>query len=131
MMTYEDVRTIQQLVQEAGQVYRDDVFLRTLKDGVIDDTTYGQFAVECDAISVWVAEQSEKLGHPVRVGMISTNTPMYVRMMLGVMSGGGVTVFLDPQAKEDTICACLNKAEVDILMWEPKLMLIRNRLSLL
>ena len=123
MMTYEDVKTIQQLVQEAGQVYRDNVFLRTLKDDAIHDTTYEQFAVECDAISAWTVEQSKKLGHAVRVGMISTNTPMYVRMMLGVMSGGGVAVFLDPQAKEDTICACLNKAEVDILMWEPKLML--------
>ena len=123
MMTYEDVRTIQQLVQEAGQVYKDNVFLRTLKDDQIHDTTYGQFAIECNAISVWVVEQSKKLGHPVRVGMISTNTPMYVQMMLGVMSGGGVTVFLDPQATEDTLCACLNKAEVDILMWEPKLML--------
>ena len=76
MMTYEDVRTIQQLVQEAGQVYKDDVYLRTLKDDVIHDTTYGQFAVECDAISAWVVEQSNKLGHPVRVGMMSTNTPM-------------------------------------------------------
>ena len=123
MMTYEDVRTIQQLVQEAGCVYKDDVFIRTLKNDAFDDTTYSQFAVECDAISAWTVEQSKKLGHPVRVGMISTNTTMYVRMMLGVMSGGGVAVFLDPQAKEDTICACLNKAEADMLMWEPKLML--------
>ena len=131
MMTYEDVKTIQQLVQEAGLVYKDDVFIRTLKDGAFDDTTYGQFAVECDAISAWVVEQSKKLGHPVRVGMMSTNTPMYVRMMMGVMSGGGIAALLDPQAKEDSICGCLNKAEVDILMWEPKLMLnienIRSR----
>ena len=131
MMTYEDVKTIQQLVQEAGLVYKDDVFIRTLKDGAFDDTTYGQFAVECDAISSWVVEQSKKLGHPVRVGMMSTNTPMYVRMMMGVMSGGGIAALLDPQAKEDSICGCLNKAEVDILMWEPKLMLnienIRSR----
>ena len=123
MMTYEDVRTIQDLVQEAGRVFKDNCFIRTLKNDDIHETTYGQFAVECDAISVWAYEQSQKLGHPVRVGMISTNTPMYVRMMLGVMSSGGVAVLLDPQAKEDTICACLNKAETDILMWEPKLML--------
>lgn len=135
MMNYENVRTIQQLVKEAGKDYKDDIYLRTLKDDVVCDTTFQQFAIECDAISVWTAKQSEKLGHPVKVGMISTNTPMYVRMMLGVMSGGGVTVFLDPQAKEDTICACLNKAEVDILMWEPKLMLnidhIRTRCATL
>ena len=130
MMTYEDVRTIQQLVQEAGRVFKDNCFIRTLKNDAIHETTYGQFAVECDAISVWAYEQSQKLGHPVRVGMISTNTPIYVRMMLGVMSGGGVAVLLDPQAKEDTICACLNKAEADILMWEPKLMLnIENILT--
>lgn len=121
MMNYESVRTIRQLVQEAGKDYENNVYLRTLRDNRIQDTTYGQFAVECDAVAAWTAEQSKKLGHAVRVAMMSANSPLYVRMMLGVMAGGGVTVFLDPQANEDVICGCLNKAEVDILLWEPRL----------
>ena len=121
MMNYETVRTIRQLVQEAGKDYENKVYLRTLRDNIVQDTTYGQFASECDAIAAWTAEQSKKSGHAVRVAMISTNSPLYVRMMLGVMAGGGVTVFLDSQANEDVICGCLNKAEVDILLWEPKL----------
>jgi long-subunit acyl-CoA synthetase (AMP-forming) len=55
--------------------------------------------------------------------MISSNCGMYVRMMLGVMAGGGVAVFLDPQATEDVICGCLNKAEADVLIWNPHLAL--------
>ena len=121
MMNYETVRTIRQLVQEAGKDYENKVYLRTLRDNIVQDTTYGQFASECDAIAAWTAEQSKKSGHAVRVAMISTNSPLYVRMMLGVMAGGGVTVFLDSQANEDVICGCLNKAEADILLWEPKL----------
>ena len=123
MMNFESVRTIRQLVAQAGQDYANHVYLRTLQNDVIHDTTYAQFAVECDAIAAWTAEQSKRLGHSARVAMISGNSATYVRMMLGVMSGGGVTVFLDPQATEDVICACLNKAEADILVFEPKLML--------
>lgn len=122
MMNYETVRTIRQLVQEAGKVYENHVYLRTLRDNTIYDTTYGQFSVECDAVAAWTAQQSKSLGHAVRVAMLSTNSPLYVRMMLGVMAGGGVSVFLDPQANEDVICGCLNKAEADVLLWEPKLM---------
>lgn len=121
MMNFESVRTILQLVTEAGKDYENHVYLRTLRNDVIHDTTYGQFAIECNAIAAWTAEQSRKLGHAVRVAMISSNSAMYVRMMLGVMSGGGVTVFLDPKAIEDVICSCLNKAEADLLLWEPKL----------
>ena len=98
MMNFESTRTIRQLVREAGKDYKDNVYLRTLRNNVVHDTTYGQFAVECDAIAAWTAEQSKKFGHAARVAMISTNSPLYVRMMLGVMAGGGVTVFLDPQA---------------------------------
>lgn len=121
MMNFESTRTIRQLVREAGKDYKDNVYLRTLRNNVVHDTTYGQFAVECDAIAAWTAEQSKKFGHAARVAMISTNSPLYVRMMLGVMAGGGVTVFLDPQANENVICGCLNKAEADLLLWEPKL----------
>ena len=35
----------------------------------------------------------------------------------------GLTVYLDPQATVDVVCACLNKSESDILIWEPKLAL--------
>lgn len=121
MMNYESIRTIRQLVQEAGEIYENEVFLRTLRDEEIHDTTFGQFAAECEAIAVWTSEQSRLLGHAVKVAILSTNSPLYVRMALGVMAGGGISVLLDPQANENVICNCLNKAEVDILIWEPKL----------
>ena len=123
MMTFESIKTIRDLVTEAGKAYENRVYLRTLRNNMIHDTTFGQFSLECDAIAAWTAEQSKNLGHQARVAMISSNSALYVRMMLGVMVGGGTTVFLDPQATEDVICACLNKAEADILIWEPKLAL--------
>lgn len=123
MMTFESIKTIRDLVTEAGKAYENRVYLRTLRNNMIHDTTFGQFSLECNAIAAWTAEQSKNLGHQARVAMISSNSALYVRMMLGVMVGGGTTVFLDPQATEDVICACLNKAEADILIWEPKLAL--------
>ena len=123
MMAYESIKNIRHLVTEAGKLYQDRVFLRSLRNDVIQDITFEQFARECNAIAAWAAEQSKQLGHGVRVAMISTNNALYARMMLGVMAGGGTTVYLDPQATVDVVCACLNKSESDILIWEPKLAL--------
>ena len=123
MLIYESIKNIRQLVTEAAKEYTNRVFLRSLRNDTIHDITFRQFASECNAIAAWTAEQSQKLGHAVRVAMISTNNALFARMMLGVMTGGGTTVYLDPQATVDVICACLNKSEADILIWEPKLAL--------
>ena len=58
MMAYESIKNIRHLVTEAGKLYQDRVFLRSLRNDVIQDITFEQFARECNAIAAWAAEQS-------------------------------------------------------------------------
>ena len=43
MMTFESIKTIRDLVTEAGKAYENRVNLRTLRNNMIHDTTFGQF----------------------------------------------------------------------------------------
>ena len=51
MMTFESIKTIRDLVTEAGKAYENRVYLRTLRNNMIHDTTFGQFSLECNAIA--------------------------------------------------------------------------------
>ena len=116
MVYYEMMQkhTIRELVEASGREYREHPVLRWLEDGVITDETFGQFSEQCRSLTAWVAKISRELGHPARVAMMSPNTPLYVKLFMGVMCGGGIAIPMDPQMKENTICGCMNKAEVDI-----------------
>lgn len=121
MMTYETVHTLRELVRDAAAMYHDDTFLRYVKDDCIHDETFAQFRSQTDAIASWVVELTGKLGHKPRVAMMSANSPLYVKMLMGVICGGGTSVLIDPQAGADVLCGCMNKAEVDLLLLDPQI----------
>ncbi len=119
MLVYENIHSIRQLVEEAAVENKGLPFIRYVEDGEIKDITFDEFAVSCKAVTAWVYQRSRKVGHRLRVAMMSSNTPLYVHMLLGVVCGGGVAIPMDPQMPMETVCGCLNKAEADILIYEP------------
>lgn len=121
MLRYEDIRSIRQLVEEAAVENKGLPFIRYVDGDALKDITFDEFALSCKAVSAWVYERSRKAGHRLRVAMMSSNTPLYVHMLMGVITGGGVAIPMDPQMPMDTVCGCLNKAEADILIYEPGL----------
>lgn len=118
MISYETVHTIRELVEASGVEYKDDIVLRYIKDGQMTEETFGGFAKQCQALTAWTACKSKEAGHPVRVAMMGSNSPLYVKLFMGVMCGGGISIPMDPQMKEPTICGCLRKAEADIYIWD-------------
>ena len=60
MMTFESIKTIRDLVTEAGKAYENRVYLRTLRNNMIHDTTFGQFSLECNAIAAWTDRKSTR-----------------------------------------------------------------------
>lgn len=121
MLSLENVSSIRDLVDGAAKVYNGKCYLRYLENDEIKDITFDQFADGCKSIAAWVYEQSQKVGHPIRVAMLSPNNPLFVLMLLGVAYGGGVSIPMDPQMDAKTLCACLNKAEADVLILEPSI----------
>lgn len=118
MISYETVHTIRELVESSGIEYKDDVVLRYVKNGQIAEETFGEFAKQCQAFTAWVAYKSKEVGHPIRVAMMGSNSPLYMKLFMGVMCGGGIAIPMDPQMKEQTICGCLKKAEADVYIWD-------------
>lgn len=131
MITFENTKTIRDLVQRAGQDHGDHVFLRYEEAEVVYDVTYRTFAQECAAIAAWTNAQDKRLGHKVKVGLMGSSSHHYLAVMLGVMSNGNVAVPLDIQMNVETFSDCLNRSDVDILFydWDHKALVdgIRDR----
>ena len=116
MLVYEENRTIRALVQSAAREFGDYPFLRTVKGDAFLDTSFLRFREDCERIAAWAADRSRALGHRPRVAMLSPNSCAYVTLMLGVMYAGGISIPMDPQINEKTLCSCCSKAEADILI---------------
>lgn len=119
MLLQENIRTINDLIHESAKEHKDKPYLRYINnDGIVESLSFTHFAQESDSIAAWTAEQCNKLERPVRVAMLSPNNVLYVKMLLGIMSGGGISVPIDPQMDQNTLCNCINKAEVDVLIYD-------------
>ncbi|HIQ98537.1 MAG TPA: AMP-binding protein [Candidatus Scybalocola faecavium] len=118
MITYENTKTIYDLVQHAGKEYGERVFIRYENNDVIYDVTYRQFADECQAIAAWTKEQDAAIGHKVQVGLMGSSSHHYLAVMLGVMSNGNTVVPLDVQLNVENFSDCLNRSDVDILFYD-------------
>ncbi len=118
MITYQNTKTIYDLVRRAGEDHGDHVFLRYEDNGVIYDVTYRQFAADCMAIAAWAEGQSRRLGHKIKVGLMGSSSHHYLAVMLGVMGSGCVSVPLDVQLNLETFCDNLNRSDVDVLFYD-------------
>lgn len=116
MISYETIHTIRELVEAAGTEYKDHVVLRYLRGEALAEETFCEVSAQCRMVSAWVADKSDK--RPVRVAMMGANTPLYVKLFMGVMCGGGIAIPMDPQMKTGTVCGCMNKAEADIYIYD-------------
>ncbi len=75
MISYENTKTVQDLVWNTGREYAGRVFLRYEENDVVYEVTYGEFADQCHAVAAWLREQDAAAGHKVRVGLIGKQQP--------------------------------------------------------
>ena len=118
MITYENTKTICDLVQNAGKEHGERVFLRYEENDIVYDVTYHQFVEECNAVAAWTKEQDAVIGHRAQVGLLGSSSHHYLAVMLGVMANGNTVVPLDVQLDVEGLADCLNRSEVDILFYD-------------
>ena len=102
MISYENTKTVQDLVWNTGREYAGRVFLRYEENDVVYEVTYDEFATQCRGVAAWLREQDAAAGHKVRVGLIGSSSHHYLVFLLGVMASGNVVVPLDVQLNEET-----------------------------
>ena len=126
MLNRENVKNIRDLVYEAAKNHGNKDYLRYLKNGEINGITFQEFKDAADAISAWTMEQNKKLGRAVKVAMLSPNNPVYTKVLLGVMCGGGISIPMDPKITHETLCNCINRAQADIIIYDKTIQLNKD-----
>ena len=77
MISYENTKTVQDLVWNTGREYAGRVFLRYEQNDVVYEVTDGEFADQCHAVAAWLREQDAAAGHKVRVGLAAATIIWY------------------------------------------------------
>ena len=87
MISYENTKTVRDLVWNTGREYAGRVFLRYEENDVVYEVTYDEFATQCRGVAAWLREQDAAAGHKVRVGLMGSSSHHYLVFLLGVMDG--------------------------------------------
>ena len=118
MITLENTKTLYDLVQNAAIEYGDRALLRYEKDDFIYEKSYAEFALECDAMSTWIEKKSKAIGHKVHVGILGRSSYLYLTVLMGTVSAGGIAVPLDVQLSKENLSDCLERSDVDIMFYD-------------
>ncbi len=118
MITYENIKTIADLVKEAGETHGERVFIRYEHDDVVKDVTFAQFTKSCAAVAGFVAAKDEEHGHKIRVGVMGGSSYQYLSVLFGVMANGNVVVPLDVQLDMKSLGEYSRHADLDYLFYD-------------
>ena len=118
MITFNNTKTIYDLVKNVGKEYENKVFIRFEKDDAIYEKGYGTFSVDTMAIAAYVDGQNEKHGHPIHAAILGNCSYEYLTVLLGVPCGGGVSIPLDIKLSAEKMARNIKKADTDILFYD-------------
>ena len=126
MITYDNTRTIRELLDKSVEEFKETAFLRYERDDVIYDISYQRFGELCRMVGTFLNERRAKLKRQVKVGLFGSSSTHYISVLLGTMASGNVAVPLDYQMDLEHLADCLNRSDVDILFYDWELVPLIN-----
>lgn len=118
MITFNNTKTILDLVKNVKKEYENRVFIRYERDESIYEKGYGTFSTDTQAVASYIDSQNEKLGHRVHAAILGKCSYEFLTVLLGVPCAGGISIPLDVQLSLDSLVENLTKADVDILFYD-------------
>ena len=118
MLNKENVKTIADLVREAGQVHGERIFVRYEKEDRIKEMSFQNFYELCKAVAGWTEEKNKENGYNVRIGIFGGSSRPFLTALFGVMSNGNVAAPLDIQLNMASLSDCINRADLDYLFYD-------------
>lgn len=118
MITFNNTKTIYDLVKNVGKEYENKVFLRFEKDDVIFEKGYGTYSMDTLAMAAYIEGENEKSGHPIHAALLGKCSYEYLTVLLGVPCGGGVSIPMDTKLTMEKMAENLKKADTDILFYD-------------
>ncbi len=118
MITLENTKTIHDLVQNAGEEYKDRTFIRYEKNYSIYEKTYSELAADVNAISAWIDEKRLHIGHNAHAAFIGKCSYEYIAALLGAAGAGAVAIPLDVQSSKEQFVENIKRSEADVLFFD-------------
>ena len=118
MLNKENVKTIADLVREAGLIHGNRAFVRYEKEDHIKEMSFGNFYELCKAVAGWTEEKNKENGYQVRIGIFGGSSRPFLTALFGVMSNGNVAAPLDIQFNMVSLSDCINRADLDYLFYD-------------
>lgn len=109
------VKTLKDIIENGAKTYGEQVAYRYKVKKEIEEKTYNQLYKDAMAISRTVEALDLKGKH---IALIGTTTYQWITSYFGVTSSASVAVPIDAQLPADAICELLNRADVEMLVFD-------------
>lgn len=109
------VETLKDIVKYAANTYGDQAAYRYKVKKEIEEKTYNELHKDSMAISRMVEAFGLKGKH---VALIGTTTYQWISSYFGITCSASVAVPIDAQLPADAICELLNRADVEMLIYD-------------
>lgn len=109
------VKTLKDIIEYGAKTYGEQVAYRYKVKKEIEEKTYNQLYKDAMAISRTVEALDLKGKH---IALIGTTTYQWITSYFGVTSSASVAVPIDAQLPADAICELLNRADVEMLVFD-------------
>ncbi|MDO4961148.1 MAG: AMP-binding protein [Eubacteriales bacterium] len=117
MITFNNTKTIYDLIKNVGKEYENRVFFRYEIDEEIFEKGYGTFTADTLALGHYILEKTQKDGHQLHAAILGKCCYEYLVALMGVPCGGGVAMPMDVQLSAEKLAENLKKADTDILFF--------------
>ena len=118
MITFNNTKTIYDLVKRVGMEFENNVFIRYEKDDIIYEKGYGTFPLDTMAMAAYTERQNQKFTHPVHIALLGKCGYEYITVLLGAPCAGGVSYPVDIQSSNEVLVENLTKADIDIVFYD-------------
>ena len=118
MITFNNTKTLLELVKNIGKEFENNVFLRYERDDTIFEKGYGTFSMDTMSVAVYIEGQNKKAGHKIHAAVLGKCSYEYLTVLLGVPCGGGVSIPMDVKLTAQKMAENLKKADTDILFYD-------------
>ncbi len=130
-MDKSSILTLQDLVVNAAQSYKDIAFIKEKDGKEIVETSFADFLCNSKKVASYLGEILN--GEKVHASIIGLTCSAYLTAYFGTVINGNVTVPLDAQLSADDICDLVDRADVNVFFfdkrYEPMLPVIKANCS--
>ena len=113
----EELKTLKQLVYQADEQYKDEIFLSEYINKQFRNTSFHEFRVACDNIAVWLQKHFTEKTH---IALVGTTSFEYLSAWFGVQCSCNVSVPLDTNNSPENIADELFRSDSKMVFLDDK-----------